>query len=136
MASYCICRVCIVAALSWLSNGHVPYSKHPRPNVGPNRCKNWPRYLVHTIYSRTILMSLTFPLSREALQIGDEVARNLSNFSWIRTENHSLDDSAIMIKSAERSVGIQLHHPGHSSVGNQHTRLNPLGPKDRQDSTK
>ncbi|KYM82592.1 hypothetical protein ALC53_07083 [Atta colombica] len=123
MVSYCICRVCIVAALSWLSNGHVPYSKHPRLNVGPNRHRNWPRKFIMKVSSRTILIS-------------DEVARNLSNFSWVRTENHSLDDSAIIVKSAKRSVSIQLHHPGHSSIGNQHARLNPLGPKDRQDSAK
>ncbi|KYN01795.1 hypothetical protein ALC62_07475 [Cyphomyrmex costatus] len=68
------------------------------------------------------------------LQIGDEIAGNLSNFSGVRTKYHSLNDPAVAVKSAEGCVGIQLHHPGHGSVGDQHTRLDSSGPKDRQDS--
>lgn len=64
-------------------------------------------------------------------KIRDEIAGNLSNFPGICTEYHSLDDTAIIVKSAKGRIGVQLYHPGHGSVGDQDTRLDLLDPEDR-----
>lgn len=67
------------------------------------------------------------------LEISDEVAGHLANLPGIRSEDHSLDDPAVTVKSAEGRVGVQLYHPGHGGIGDQHTRIDHLGPESRQE---